>query len=470
MTTISDNVQAVAGDRRRLGRVWAVAGSAAAGAAALVTAVALSFRSAPVAEVAAAEGASDGLLGGTALGKVGDWPTFRGGDRTDISKETGLLKSWPAGGPKQVWQFTEAGNGYGGMAVVDGVLYTLGTVGDDEVVFALDAATGAKKWSTAYGKASDGPGYSEGWGGGPRATPTVFDGRVYAVSPRGVFACVGTDGKVQWTKHLAKDFGGRPPGWGYSESPTIDGDLVLYGAGGSKGAVVALDRKTGETKWRSDAFKDGAPYASLVIAEIHGVRQLVTMTGESAAGIAAKDGALLWRFARPRKTAAIPTAIVSGNKVYTCSGYGEGSDLYEIIKDGNVFSAREVWSNKVMTNHHGGAILLDGHVYGFSDGKGWTCQKLSDGTSVWASGRNGLGKGSCTYADGRLYCFSEGKGECVLVEPSTTGWKEHGKFEMPLKSKIRHRSGAIWTHPTVAGGRLYLRDQDIILAFDIKAK
>jgi outer membrane protein assembly factor BamB len=396
-----------------------------------------------------------------------DMPTFRGPDRTGKSAATGLLKDWPQGGPKLLWSFENAGLGYSGPAVVAGKLYTLGFRDDKETVIALDAKTGKELWATAIGEAKSSPNYNEGWGGGPRSNPTVDGDALYVLGVYGTLARLSAaDGKIAWTKSLVKDFGGSIPGWGFAESPTVDGDKLVVTPGGKGGTVAALKKDTGETVWRSADWKDRCGYASLVIAEIGGVKQYVQMTGESAAGVAAADGKLLWRYERKRRTAAIPCPTVSGDFVFTTSGYGEGCDLYKITAQAGSFAVEQVYSNKNMTNHHGGVVLHEGKVYGFSDGKGWVCLDLKSGEMTWNQ-KDKLGKGSVVYADGRLYCYDEHRGTVLLLEPSPAGWKDHGRLELPKKSDKRSKSGGFWTHPVIADGKLYVRDQELMFCFDI---
>jgi outer membrane protein assembly factor BamB len=398
--------------------------------------------------------------------QAADWPQWRGPDRTDVSPEKGLLQSWPSGGPTLLWPHENAGIGYAGVSVVGGKLFTLGARDNVELLLCLDAKTGEELWSAKLGKQ-----FVNGWGDGPRTTPSVDGDTVFALGAEGtLIAAKVADGNVLWTKNLRSDLGGKMmSGWGYSESPLVDGDHVVVTPGGKNGAVAALDKKTGSVIWRSKAFTDSAAYSSLVPAEIGGVRQYVQMTGESVVGIAAQDGALLWRYARSGPTAAIPTPVVADGLVFATSGYGAGCHMIKVTAEGGTFKAEEVYANKNMTNHHGGVVKVGDHLYGYSEGKGWVCQEFATGKMVWNE-KDRLGKGSLTCADGRLYCYSEKGGNCVLVEPSPAGWKEHGRFKIPRETKLRKPSGGVWVHPVVSDGRLYLRDQELIFCFDVKAK
>lgn len=391
-----------------------------------------------------------------------DWPQWRGPDRTDISRQTGLLTSWPSGGPPLVWTFSDAGLGYSSPAVVGDRLFTTGASKDGEILYAIDLQTRKKVWSVDVG-----PLFVNGWGDGPRGTPTVDGDLVYALGGQGNLVCVNAEtGKKLWTKRMKADLGGEQmSGWGYTESPLVDGNLVLVTPGGNQGAVAAFDKKTGDLKWRSTTFKDKAGYSSLVVGEAFGIRQYVQLTGQSVVGIAAVDGKLLWRFAYSTRTAAIPTPIVKDNYVYVSSGYGTGCALVKLTQKGTGIEATEVYANKDMENHHGGVILVGDHLYGYSQKGGWVCQDFKTGKVVWSN--RGVGKGCLTCADGHLYCYGERDGNCALVEASPTGYKETGNFKIPQETKLPRKSGKIWTHPVVSNGKLYLRDQDLIFCYDI---
>jgi outer membrane protein assembly factor BamB len=394
-----------------------------------------------------------------------DWPQWRGPDRTEVSKETGLLKEWPKAGPKLLWTYDQGGNAYSGPAVVGDRLYTMGTQSGSDVVIAIDTRSGKQVWASRVGEA-----FKQDRGDGPRGTPTVDGNALYAVSGRGEVICLATaDGARQWSVNFRNDLGGRlMSGWGYSESPLVDGDKLIVTPGGQGGTLAALDKKTGKVIWRSNDLKDAAGYSSPIVAEVAGVRQYIQTTAKGVAGVAADSGKLLWRYEQTLyRTAVVPTPIYHDGHVYATSGYGAGCDLIKLTPQDGAFKAEKVYANKNMVNHHGGVVLYQGHVYGYSDGKGWVCQNFKTGEIVWSE-RGKLGKGSLTLADGKLYCYSEDRGTQVLVDASPAGWKEHGRFTIPRESQIRAGRGKFWTHPVVANGRLYLRDQDLIFAFDVK--
>jgi len=388
-----------------------------------------------------------------------DWPQWRGPQRTDISQETGLLKSWPETGPKRVWLYDKAGLGYSGPAIVEGKLFTLGTRDNADILLALDAYTGKEIWATKIGDI-----LKNSWGDGSRATPSVDGNMVYALGGQGNLICADREtGKVIWQRKM-DEFGGKVPSWGYTESVLVDGDQVVCTPGGSQGAVIALNKKDGKTIWQSKDFTDPAQYSSIIAAHHNEVHQYIQLTMSSIVGLSAKDGKTIWKTDFPGNTAVIPTPIFKDGFVYVTAGYGVGCKQVKINADNSV---TEVYMNKVMKNHHGGVILVNDHVYGYSDGPGWVCQNFKTGKEVWAE-KGKLRKGAIGYADGMFYCVEEDTGTVVLIEASSKAWKEHGRFKLDPQSTIRSNQGRIWTHPVVANGKLYLRDQDLIYCYDVK--
>ena len=400
-------------------------------------------------------GGGSSSAGGAA---AGDWPQWRGPNRDDVSKETGLLKKWPATGPKRVWVTEEAGLGYSGFAVVGGKLYTMGLYDAEEKLICIDTATGKKQWETPVGAI-----LKNKWGDGPRATPTVANGMVYATGGNGDVICAdAATGKKIWEKSLIKDLGGKLQGWGYTESPLVDGDLVIVTPGGDKGAVAGLDAKTGKVLWQTSDVKEPAQYSSVIPITQGGEREYVQLLMNSILGVS-KMGKVLWKTEFPGKVAVIPTPVYSNGQVYVAAGYGVGCKAVKIDGSG----ATEMYSNTNMVNHHGGVLLIDGMLYGHSDKGGWTCQDFKTGDIVWQD--KGIGKGALTSADGMLYCQAENDGTIALVEASKTGWKLVSSFKLEAQSSQRSRDGRIWTHPVISNGKLYLRDQEFISCYDVKS-
>ena len=388
-----------------------------------------------------------------------DWPQWRGPNRDDVSTETGLLKSWPEEGPPRVWLYEDCGLGYSGPAIVGTRLFTLGARQDEELLLAIDVASGEQLWASPIGET-----LGNNWGDGPRGTPTVDGELVYALSAKGNLNCARADsGEIVWMKSLL-ELGGKIPTWGYSESPLVYEEMVICTPGGEQGAIVAFDKKTGELRWRATDLTSPAHYSSIVLAPCEAGMECVQLLPDQLVGIEAKTGKTLWSEPWPMPTAAIPTPIVRDRLVYATSGYGVGCMLVEIGPD---HAPRKLYENKVMKNKHGGVILVGDYVYGHSDGVGWVCQELMTGERVWRE-RDALGMGAIAYADGMFYCLSEDDGEAVLIEASPEGWKEHGRFRLDPQSDQRKPAGKIWTHPVICDGRLYLRDQNLLYCFDVR--
>ena len=389
-----------------------------------------------------------------------DWPRWRGPDLSDHSPDKGLLKKWPKDGPKQVWLYKDAGIGYSGPAISNGKFITMGERNGAIHVIAIDTKNGKEIWNTKFAK-----GFKNNWGNGPRGTPTIDGDKVYALAPKGELICLNIkNGSKLWNADLVKNFGGKAPYWGFSESVLVHGNNVVVTPGGAKGAIVALDKITGKQIWQSKEIKDGAQYSSIIPIKHNGDDQYVQLFMKSLVGVSASDGSLLWKTDWNGRTAVIPTPIYKNGKIYISSGYNVGCKLINLSQDNKV---SEVYNNDTIINHHGGVILIGEHLYGHSDRGGWKCQNFETGEEIWRSKE--LGKGAIHYADGMLYCLGESDGTVTLVKANTKGWEETGRFELSPQTKLRKPSGKIWTHPVVIGGNLYLRDQEIVYCYKVKA-
>jgi outer membrane protein assembly factor BamB len=410
--------------------------------------------------------------------KEGYWPQWRGAGRDDVATDKGLLQEWPDSGPALVWTGSKLGDGYSSVVIDNGRIYTTGDRKDGEYLICLSDANGKEIWAKRIGEA---------WkDGGARSTPAVAaESRergagtknsrqlVYALTPNGDLVCLAAaDGAAVWQKNLAKDFGGKMmSGWGFSESPLIDGQRIICTPGADDAAVVALDRKTGEEIWRAKVEKcGGAGYSSLVKCKAGGVEQYVTVLGKSggAIGVRAADGKLLWRNATVAgKVANIPTPIVRGDYVFYSTGYDDGgSAVLKIVAKGDNLAAEEVWHKDAneLRNHHGGVVLVGDYLYGgHGQNQGFPfCVNFMTGENLWPKKRGpGERSAAVTYADGRLY-FRYENGVMALIDADPTECKVVSTFKIP------EGKTPSWAHPVVAGGRLYLRDKDRLLCFDIR--
>lgn len=408
----------------------------------------------------------------TAVGWANDWPTFRGSDRTAVSKETGLLQEWPADGPTRVWEGKGAGRGYSSLAIAGGRIFTLGDgeVGGedkDESLRCFDEETGELRW-----QARTGAPWTQGqpnWQSS-RGTPTVDGDLVYVVTPHGELICCETaTGTERWRKDFKKDFEGKKgDGWGYSESVLIDGEQLICTPGGEKTTVVALNKVTGEVKWKTVREGDrGAGHASVVISDIGGTRVYVQSTASGPIGIRATDGTLLWQYAVEKTTAIIPTPLVRDDLVFFVAGYKRGGALLKQVPeaDGKV-KIEEIYPVKPeLANKHGGVVLVGDYLYGDSDDKGIPyCAELMTGAVKWQKRGSGANSASIIAADGRLY-VRYANGVMALAKASPEDYVEVGSFKVPGSGERPS-----WSHPVIANGKLYLREQDIINCYDIKAK
>lgn len=428
-----------------------------------------------------------------------DWPQWQGPNRDAISTETGLLQEWPEGGPPLAWKVTGLGGGYGAPSIAAGQIFGISSRGSDEVVWARSEADGRELWATRLG-----PALTEGMPQGKEGagcTPTIDGDRLYVIGLGGDLACLQTaDGKVLWQRNLIKDFGGALPTWRYNESPLIDGEKLVCTPGGTDATLVALNKSTGELIWKCQVPAgsgsppagsggppggppgrrgrpggrggfgggSGAAYASAIAIDFDGQRQYVQLTAKSLVGVAANDGKLLWRYDKPANGAGIncSTPIDLEGRVFAASAYGAGGGLVKLSKDGSGVKADELWFSKDMENHHGGVIVRDGALYGANGGNGGgylVCLDLETGKLLWRDRK--APKGSILFADGRLYYRTEDSGELLLIEPNKERYVELSRFAPPDRSQ-----SPAWTHPVIANGKLYIRDQDVLLCYDVAAK
>ena len=438
---------------------------------------------------------SAGFLLSSAL--ADDWPQWQGPNRNAISRETGLLKKWPKDGPPLAWKITELGGGDSAPSISAGRIYGMGNRGEDEVVWARSEKDGKELWVSRLGPAFEQRGMPQSKEG-PGCTPTVDGERLYVIGMGGDISCLQvSDGKILWQKSMARDFGGRGPTWNFRESPLVDGDRVICTPGAQDAMLVALDKLTGNTIWKtavpaspaSPAGETGGPgggrgrfgrgggsgaaYASVIAIDFEGQRQYIQLTAKGLIGVAASDGKFLWRYDRPANGMGIncSTPLYHDGRVFAASAYGAGGGLAKLSKDASgAIKAEELWFSRNMENHHGGVVLVDGALFGANGGNGGgypVCLDFQTGEVLWNekdADKRRLRKGSVAVADGRIYYRTE-EGAVVLIEPSRKEYLERGRFEQPDRTSL-----PAWAHPVIANGKLYIRDQDTLFCYDVKAK
>lgn len=402
-----------------------------------------------------------------------DWPQWRGPNRDAVAKETGLLTQWPESGPPLAWKASGLGGGFSSLSISGNRIYTLGDLQGSQQVVAVNLADGKVVWTAKVG-----PIWEDQYGG-PRGTPTVDGDRVYALGSDGDLVCVqAATGKEVWRKNLGRDFGGRVmSSWKWAESPLVDGDRVIVTPGASSATLVALDKKSGKEIWRAatpslgDQGRDGAGYSSVVISNGAGVKQYVQLTGRGLVSVRAEDGKFLWGYNKVANGIAnISTPVVRGDHVFASTGYQTGSALLKLSRAGEGVQAQEVYflPSKTLQNHHGGLVLIGDHLYGgHGHNRGYPiCVEMATGKVAWGGegiepGHGGTGSAAVTAADGHLY-FRYQNGRMALIEATPAGYKMKGTFTIP---GVDHPS---WSHPVVAGGKLYLREQDNLYVYNLK--
>ena len=403
------------------------------------------------------------LLPRSAGGEAGkEWPSFHGPNRDNKSTETGLLKTWPKGGPKLLWTAPGLGQGYSSVTVAGGLIYTAGRVEKQTYVFAL-ALDGKPKWRKPNGQSWDATRSHAVRYAGARSTPTYDDGRVYHLGELGRLAAFeAKTGKEVWSLDLFERFDAKTPSYGLTESILIDGDRLICSPGGVKGHMVCLDKRTGKSIWTNTAIQGTVGYSSPVIAEFGGFRQVLGVSSKTVFGLDVKTGKLLWSVEHGnRRQNSATDPIFHQGRVFASSGYGKGSTVVRLKPGQGGIKAEKVWASKLMDNHHGGVVLVDGHLYGSGhQSSGWFCLDFMTGKQAWKA----EGKGSLTYADGMLYCFEE-QGTMALVKATPTGHQVAGSFRVP-----KGGSGLHWAHPVVCDGRLYVRHANKLFVYDIRAK
>ncbi len=406
----------------------------------------------------------------------GYWPQWRGVHRDGVSEDKGLIQDWNATPPRLLWMADGLGSGYSNISLVGDRIYVTGDLEQGQAVLALHAADGKIVWSSVITDGAPDHPYPEA-----RCTPTVDGDRLYVVTSdekKGGLVCLrAKDGSVLWKKGFHETWGGKMMSeWGYAESPLVDGDRVLCTPGGQDAMIVALNKMTGEEIWRSalpddGSLQDGAGYSSIVMSEGAGVKQYVQLVGCGVIGVRASDGKLLWSYtAVANDTANIPTCITRGDYVFAASGYNQGAGLVKLVPDADGVKAREVYflPGDKLQNKHGGMILIGDYVYlGHGNDRGYpTCVEFASGKIEWGATRQkGVGRGEAgvVYADGNII-FRSSDGTVAMFAASPDG------FQLKGTMKPEFQQGKSWAHPIVTGGRLYLREQEKLMCYDLRAE
>jgi outer membrane protein assembly factor BamB len=405
-------------------------------------------------------------IGGTAA----DWPQFRGPNRDGNSADTGLLKAWPDKGPPLAWKGEGVGEGFSSLSVVGDTVLTMGDEKETCYIFAVSRKDGKKLWKAPVGKSGGGGGYP-----GPRSTPTVDGDSVYAIGQHGDFVCVGlADGKPKWHVSLTKDFGGSCGGWQYAESPLVDGEKVVCTPGGREATMLALNKKTGKPIWKGfTPDGESAGYSSIMMSNAGGTKQYVTLTSKSVVSFNASTGKMLWRYGTngdrfADNMANVPTVVLMDdpNRIFAAAGYGRGAGMVQLASAGGKIDTKEIYWTDKLTNKHGGVIRVGDYLYGDHDDSGhFWCADARTGKVMWTrkDDSEGGGSASMVYADGMLYVRYQ-NGWVSLVSADPKEYTLHGNFRVP------NGSGNCWEHPVVVGGKLYLREKDVIWCYDVKQK
>ena len=406
-----------------------------------------------------------------------DWPQWRGPRRDGVCDETGLLQQWPEGGPRLIWSSTNLGRGYSAPIVVGQRIYLTGDVGEELHLFALDPE-GKRAWQTKNGRSWKDP-YP-----GARASCTYSEGRLYHLNAHGQLACLDADtGKELWSVNVIERFDGKVIHWGLSENLLVDGPRVIVTPGGSKGLMAALDKKTGETVWASAPLRlgenkppaherlsepfgevDNASYGSPILLKAGSRRQIVNCSLRHAFGVDSDTGELLWT--RPMKTrysVIAMTPVLVGDNVFVTAPHGEGGRLYRLRADGPRVEVEKLWRTDLDTCH-AGVVHVDGALYGTMYDRAREWVSLDAHTGATRFKLNDFAKGPLLYADKRLYCLSE-QGDVVLLSPGPDRFEVKGRFRI-----VPERKSDAWTHPVIANGRLYLRYQETLFCYDVRAK
>ncbi len=389
-----------------------------------------------------------------------DWTQWRGNHRDGKSSETGLLSKWPDGGPQLLWQTNDLGSGFSTPSSAGGVVYLICNQGmETEEVVALSLADGSKQWATKIGRVgkNNGPQYP-----GSRSTPTIDGDSIFALGSDGDLACLDAkSGSIKWTKNLRSEFSGIPSAWAYTESPLIDGNVLVCSPGGSEATVVALNKADGSLIWKSPLPEaDNASFSSPIAATIDGTKQYVLFLSKGLVGVNAQTGEQLWRYSNTSdKDANIQTPVNDANFVYSAAGR-VGGGLVRVTAGKP--EPEEIYFAKTLPSGMGGNILVDGKLFGCA-GSTQICVDFKSGESLWQD--RSIGSGSLCYADGKIFIHGDNN-EVAMIEATGEAYKELGRFMLP--NAPDHGNAKAWAYPIIVDGKLIIRDAGTVWCFDIR--
>ena len=388
---------------------------------------------------------------------------WRGPGRTGIYDETGLLKKWPDGGPELLWETVGMGDGYSSATVTDDAVYVTGRKDSSDVLTAL-TLEGKKKWETIYGKA---------WMAnhtGSRCTPTYYNGNLFLVSGSGDIVCIGSDGKIKWSKNHYKLYDSKPLMFGISESPLVIDNMVIVSPGGKKASMVALSIIDGKVIWEAEPLNQEPQYVNPKLIEYAGKKMIVTVMGTDIFAVNSKDGKILWKVnyaelnaasGRVMKNHAI-TPVYRDGCILIANGYNWVAVKLKLSADGN--SVEKLWENRNFDPQLGGVVLLGDNLYGNNHMSKpvdtWVCVDWNSGKTLWTA--KWFSKGSVISADGMLYLYEERSGHVALVKP------DPAKLDIVSEFQITKGEGPFWAHPVIRKGKLYIRHGDVLMVYLIK--
>ena len=396
--------------------------------------------------------------------KISEW---RPENRTGVSAETGLMKSWPAAGPTLLWSKLDLSKGFSSPSFGASTIYITGNTGANgakDILYALNME-GKILWQTEMGRAWTGSSPES------RATPTVEGNRIYTCSGFGDLACIdATSGKMIWSYKASELNKGTFGAWGIAESLLVDGNKIYFSPGGPETMTIALNKTTGALLWKSASLNDKPGYVSPILVNYAGKKMIINVSLGHTFAVDASNGEILWKVSHGQSDPKwdfikCTTPLFKEGMVYVTGGYDTGGVMIRIADDGR--NANVVWTDSNLDNHHGGVVLIDGYIYGSNwinnNNGNWCCIEWKTGKKMWEEHWNT--KGSIISAEGMLYLYEEKNGNVGLLKVNPE------KFELVSSFKVTQgSSGPFWAHPVIHNGVLYIRHTNALMAYNIKAK